>query len=192
VLAVSCRDDVDVLDLGSIPEALGECLQVAEELGATALRIGLLSAGRRSPWHPVFSLIQMLAGIRDRFRREDHEHGPATSLEEVRICLVDPRAWYPLVSGQIAVAELLSSDLNTVFVDLQSDAGSDLFTHVLPQGESCLDTVQRYFNLEAHEWSVELSPTHSDNPGELPTNRPISSYSTVRIRFQSRPSQGVR
>jgi hypothetical protein len=186
VLGVTCRDEVDVLDLGLIPAAIGDCMQVAAQRGARALRMGLLSSGTRSPWHPVFSLIQMLAGIRERYRVEHQDPAARTGLEEIRICLVDPRAWYPLVSGQIPVAELLSSSLNTVFVDLETDGGSDLFTHVVPHEESCLETVQRYFNLDSDHWQVELSPAHSDMPGELPAHRPLTSYTTVRIRYRVR------
>jgi hypothetical protein len=78
--------------------------------------------------------------------------------------LVDVRAWYPVVSGQIPVAELLSSDLKTIFVDLRCDRDSDLFTQVVVDAESSLRDCSTTSTSTATTGTSSSRPPTARNP----------------------------
>ncbi len=176
----SSSDSLDPRDLPEIRAAMLALLRYAANTqGIRAVRVGLLSAGRSAPWNPLFSLLMMLAAVRD-FAQEAH-HGL-----QVEITVVDSRAWTRVVSGELPVHEILSTSRLPVLVQIESELDSaDTIVYMAEDG-STLDEVFEHLSLKARDWSWTIVPTNSTAPTVHSDPREVLMlpYSTVVLHPQ--------
>lgn len=134
----------------------------------TIVRMGLVSAGPKTPWHPSFSLAVMLSSIRDFYARCERP-------VRLELSLVDSRVWARVASGNLPVLEILSSDRDPVLVEVHGGSGAiQESVVVLLETGSCLSAIFEHLNLYQKDWGVELRPASG-------IDLPSSSYDDVQL-----------
>jgi hypothetical protein len=80
--------------------------------------------------------------------------------------IVDPGVWLAVVSSRIPISRLLSSDVLTVRVGIQSpDSQEDVFIWTGPHGSTVAEVMQ-HFKLKFGVWRAILTPHPSGNGGQ--------------------------
>jgi len=140
-------------DLRAIRDATCELLEVAEKAGSQTVHLQLLSAGEVSHWPTIFSLMQMLSGIRAYGQK-------SRTPVAVFVHIVDEKVLIALAGGQVPVQEILSCDdlRFWVEVDKLDDAPSQRVL-LLRSREASLETVATVVGIPSDaRWEVRCSP----------------------------------
>lgn len=158
-------------DLRHVAEVTASALQVAVGKGATTVSFMLLSASvSKGRWPRVFSLIEMLRGIR-RFVNDR----PPGSTTPIRIVIHDTAAarppdrspnrsvWHAIESRRLDPCELLDCKDLRFYVDIDID-GSAMRTTMYLAEDKTLQQLAMYFQLKG-PWKAELTPNPAPRRG---------------------------
>lgn len=190
IIAVSARELAaksehkaqDWPDLRVVPLAIQEALLLVEKRKATVARIGLLAAGPYSPWHPIFSLVQMLVGIRQYGAPTEDER---TRLRSIELAIVDPRVWSAITSECINISEVLSACDGPVLVAImRGTVTTDLFVYLARQGATVADVMAHYGLLQSL-WLFSIQPQYDLRPDERgPADVEVIALSTIQFSLR--------
>lgn len=135
-------------DLRGVMEGMKELLEVTPPTFRT-IRMPLLAAGEFSSWPRVFSLIQMLRGVR----------AAARVPESVVIHVVDPRVLTALDAGQVPVEEILACDDVRFWIEVETDQRvTDRVLAIRPTNIR-VDQVAEIVGIGTKGWMVRVLPT---------------------------------
>jgi hypothetical protein len=181
----------DARDLTIIPDAMVEALeQLAPRF--ERIRFGLLSAGPEAPWDPMFSLMQMLTGVR-RFAAA-RAPGQERTLRKIVLCIVDESVWYPIISGRIPIAHLLTTPTQNAFVTIEGESSAERLVWTGAEGATIGDVLS-YFHLDAPGWVATIEP-HPQGRQAADRSTPVPPFGSLSVRFtgpanaESRRGQG--
>lgn len=150
-------------DLRQVAVATQRALQAVAGQGASTVSLMLLSASTRSGrWPRVFSLIEMLRGIR-HFAKDRASDGAAA----IRIVIHDTAAartdgdpnqtvWHAVETGKLDPAEVLDCAALRFFVEIDVE-GAAARTPMYVAGEYTLRQVADYLQLRGH-WKATMEP----------------------------------
>jgi len=164
-------------DLRRVADVTAHALSVAADRGATTVSLMLLSASPHAGrWPRVFSLVEMLRGIRHyAYSRPAGRHAP------LRVILHDTAAarpadrapscavWYAIESGRFNPAEVLDCEALRFFVEIHLDGGITRMPMYVV-GDKTIGQVANYLGL-AEGWEVLLDP----DPAPKRRAKPIDS-----------------
>jgi hypothetical protein len=180
-------------DLRAVSEATEEALRVATESGCTSVSMMLLAAGGNRRWPRVFSLVQMLRGIR-RFLSH-----PETHSLRVRILVhdtavsKDPSAWAAVQSRRLDPNEILGCEALRFFVELD-DGRVIRRTPMYVTEEEQMSDLADYFQVAVEGWEalIHPSPFFDQQPASTTATRTLRDLgivpgSTIRFRRASTP-----
>jgi hypothetical protein len=140
-----------------------------------AVRVGLLSAGPTAPWHPLFSLVLMLAAVRE-FARQSR------CSTQIEISIVDSRVWTSVISGTLPVQEILSAVCLPVLVQIESGTSdvTDTVVYMAEDGGS-LEDVFNHLQLNASDWEWSMAPMAGQfrRDGQQPSEVALIPYATI-------------
>jgi hypothetical protein len=167
-------------DLRNVADVTTHALQVAVREGASTVSFMLLSASvRKGRWPRVFSLVQMLRGIR-RFAqtsplREDsplriviHDTAAARVPDEAP----DRSAWHAVETGRLDPTEVLDCSALRFFVEIEI-VGSSTRTPMYVDEEKTVRQVAKYFQLDSG-WEAVLEPNPTPRRGNRLTELDVS------------------
>ncbi|KYF80701.1 hypothetical protein BE11_06610 [Sorangium cellulosum] len=146
----------DSRDLGVIADAVCATLRAADEAGFRRAHIGPVASGKHRLWHPLHPFVQTLAGLR-RFFRET----PAPGIEIVELHVISPAIWFPVIAGKVPVAEMLSSAMMKIWVDIRDASGSSEIFAVTVCGPTRVGDIKTLCGLPPARWSTEILPRPS-------------------------------
>jgi hypothetical protein len=160
-------------DLRRVADVTTRALVVATNQGASTVSCMLLSASvHAGRWPRVFSLVQMLRGIR-RFTQE-HEH-PALSIvihdtaaARARDAEPNRSAWHAIETGRLDPAEILNCKALRFSVEVELD-DSTTRTPMYVDEHMTLRQVANYFQLSVG-WSAVLEPNPVPSRGNRLTD----------------------
>jgi hypothetical protein len=154
----------------------------------------LLAASiRHRRWPRVFSLVQMLRGIRWFLLAR------VPAAQPLRIVIHDTAAakeialWAALRSGRLDPEELLGCDAVRCFVEIEEETGVRR-TPMYLTDDKTVDRLAAYFHL-THKWQLRIEPSAFSSQRPLSTRRKdsLKDLGIVPgsiIRFSRRPSSG--
>jgi len=156
-------------DLRHVAEVTVSALDAAVRAGATTVSFMLLSASvHAGRWPRVFSLVEMLRGIR-RFVQER----PENSGTPIRIVIHDTAAararepdrsvWHAIESRRLDPCELLDCKDLRFYVDVEIDSTSTRTTMYLAEDKT-VEQLAMYFQLRG-PWKAELTPNPAPSDG---------------------------
>jgi hypothetical protein len=163
-------------DLRKVAEVTRSALTVATDQGASTISFMLISASvHAGRWPRVFSLVQMLRGIRrfvqHRKKRARHEgailriviHDTAAARAPCR----DPECsvWHAVETGKLDPAEVLDCSALRIFVEIELEE-STTRTPMYVEEEKTVRQLADYFHLDA-AWSAALVPSPAPRQGKL-------------------------
>ncbi|WP_437737722.1 SIR2 family protein [Sorangium sp. So ce1335] len=146
----------DSRDLGVIADAVCAALRAAGAAGFRRVHIGPVASGKHRLWHPLHPFVQTLAGVRAFFRE-----APAEGVEIVELHVLSPAIWSPVIAGKVPVAEMLSSGMMKVWVDLRDASGSSEIFAVTVCGPTRVGDIKELCGLPPARWSTEILPRPS-------------------------------
>lgn len=164
-------------DLRHVADVTSHALSVAADQGATTVSLMLLSASPHAGrWPRVFSLVEMLRGIRHyAYSRPRGRHAP------LRVILHDTAAarpadrapsyavWYAIESGRFDPAEVLDCKALRLFVEIHLE-GEIIRMPMYVFDNKTIGQVANYLGL-AEGWEVLLDP----DPAPKRRAKPINS-----------------
>jgi hypothetical protein len=145
-------------DLRAVLEATEEALRVATKKGCTSVSMMLLAAGSKRSWPRVFSLVQMLRGIR-RFLSS-----PETCSLRVQILVhdtavsKDPSAWNAVQSRRLDPHEIMGCEALRCFVELD-EGGLIRRTPMYVSEEKQMIDLADYFQVAVEGWEARIYPS---------------------------------
>jgi hypothetical protein len=152
----------DRRDLGLISDAVYEALRAASEAGFRTVHLGPVASGRYRLWHPIHPFVQTLLGVRRFFT----EH-PTTALQELGLYVMSPAVWSPILAGKVPVADILSSDVMKIWVDIRDPEGSSEIFAVIASGPTPVGDLKRSIGLAPERWSAEVLPMRRQGPASV-------------------------
>lgn len=151
--AAHADDPVDERDLAVISPAVQQGLEAASRAGFSHVRMGPIASGQYRLWSPVHSFVQTLAGIRQFF-----ESSHSTNIKLLDLHVFSPSVWLSVVAGKIPVAELLSSRVMKIWVDVRDPGGaSEIFAATACSPLSVAE-LRNLCGLDSARWEAELIP----------------------------------
>ncbi|XXX81807.1 SIR2 family protein [Sorangium sp. So ce134] len=150
------EDPEDSRDLGVIADAVCEALRAADAAGFRHAHIGPIASGKHRLWHPLHPFVQTLAG----FRRFFAEH-PGAGIELVELHVLSSAVWFPVVAGKVPVAQMLSSAMMKIWVDIRDASGSSEIFAVTARGPTRVGDIKALCGLPPARWSAEILPRPS-------------------------------
>ncbi len=175
----------DHRDLGIIPEAVQAALSAASRAGFRRVHLGSVASGRQRLWHPFHPFVQTLAGVRC-FLAEN----PDTCIETLEVYVLQPSVWSPVLAGRIPVAEILSSDVAKIWVDVRDPDGASEILGVVARGPTRVKELKKLCGLAPDRWSVDILPRPSrvrpavKNPDDLLVSPTSLVVFTPRARVE--------
>lgn len=167
-------------DLRNVADVTTHALQVAVREGASTVSFMLLSASvHAGRWPRVFSLVQMLRGIR-RFvqtpsMREDsplriviHDTAAARISDQAP----DRSAWHAIETGRLDPIEVLDCSALRFFVEIEI-GGSTTCTPMYVDEEKTVRQVAEYWQLDSG-WEAVLEPNPTPRRGNRLTELDVS------------------
>lgn len=167
-------------DLRNVADVTTHALQVAVREGASTVSFMLLSASvRKGRWPRVFSLVQMLRGIR-RFVQTR----PLRKASPLRIVIHDTAAarvpdkapdrsvWHAVETGRLDPAEVLDCRALRFFVEIEIE-GSTTRTPMYVDEEKTVQQVSQYLQLDSG-WEAVLEPNPAPRRGNRVTELDVS------------------
>lgn len=156
-------------DLRQVAEVTVSALEAAVRAGATTVSFMLLSASvHAGRWPRVFSLVEMLRGIR-RFA----EKRPSNSMTPLRVVIHDTAAarisepdrsvWHAIESRRLDPCELIDCRDLRFYVDVGIDSSSTRTTMYLAEDKTVAQLAM-YLQLKG-PWKAELTPNPSPIEG---------------------------
>jgi hypothetical protein len=142
----------DIRDLRIIPEAVCQTLESISRKGFKRIRLGAVAAGKRSPFHPSYSLTQTISGIR-KFLRGDISH-----IQEIVLHLVDPSAWSLIASNKIPISEMLASDICEYRIEVYGACDEVDCLRISYEGNPSVAELLHKARLCADDWLIHLEP----------------------------------
>lgn len=176
VLGSSRRDR----DLRHVADVTTQALQFAVRQGASTVSLMLLSASvRAGRWPRVFSLIQMLRGIR-RFARSRTPQESSllrivihdTAAVRAPDCTPNRSAWHAVETDRLNPAEVLDCSALRFFVEIASEGASSRTPMYLDE-EKTIQQVAHYFQLD-DGWGATLEPSPVPRYGNHLTDLDLS------------------
>lgn len=149
----------DHRDLGIISDAVYAALRAASKAGFRQVHLGPVASGRYRLWHPFHPFVQTLTGVRRFFSNH-----PDTSIEALELHVMHPAVWSPVLAGRIPVAELLSSNLAKIWVDIRDPEGSSEILSIIAKGSTKLGELKKLCGLVPDRWAADILP----RPSRLP------------------------
>ncbi|WP_437785796.1 SIR2 family protein [Sorangium sp. So ce1097] len=146
----------DSRDLGVIADAVCATLRAADAAGFRRVHIGPVASGKHRLWHPLHPFVQTLAGFRQFFRET-----PAPGIELVELHVLSPAIWSPVIAGKVPVAEVLSSGMMKIWVELRDASGGSEILAVTACGATRVGDIKRLCGLPPARWSTEILPRPS-------------------------------
>jgi hypothetical protein len=167
-------------DLRNVADVTTHALQVAVREGASTVSFMLLSASvRKGRWPRIFSLVQMLRGIR-RFVQTS----PLRKDSPLRIVIHDTAAarvpdeapdrsvWHAVETGRLDPAEVLNCSALRFFVEIEI-GGSTTRTPMYIDEVKTVRQVAEYFQLDSG-WEAVLEPNPTPRRGNRLTELDVS------------------
>ena len=145
----------DYRDLAVVPEAVAAGLAVIAQQGFSRVFLGSIASGfsARNLWHPIHPFAQTLRGIR-QFERISL----VGALEEIELCIVDPRIWGMIASDKLPIQEMLAAEFFPFTVEMhRSDGYVEIFNLLIKDG-STVQNVLEECGLDPVLWNVALRP----------------------------------
>jgi hypothetical protein len=159
-----------------VGEVTCELLQVAESMGFRRVHVPILAAGKESTWPRVFSLIQMLRGIR-------HYGKTARQPVSVKIHVVDPSVLAALSAGQVPVQELLTCDDTRFWVEVNALKGMPAQrVLVVRQPDTELKAVAQIVGVPLEDWHVRSLPQPDAEVGGAAGWVRLADRATMKIQ----------
>ncbi|HYH94706.1 SIR2 family protein [Hyalangium sp.] len=149
----------DHRDLGIISESVGAALRAASRAGFRRVHLGPVASGRYRLWHPFHPFVQTLTGVREFFASN-----PDTRIDTLELHVMHPAVWSPVLAGRIPVAELLSSNVTKIWVDIRDPEGRSEILGVITRGSTKLGDIKKLCGLVPDRWSADILP----RPSRLP------------------------
>ncbi|NMG76791.1 SIR2 family NAD-dependent protein deacylase [Aromatoleum diolicum] len=167
-------------DLRNVADVTTRALQVAVLKGASTISFMLLSASvRKGRWPRIFSLVQMLRGIR-RFVQTR----PLRKASPLRIVIHDTAAarvpdeapdrsvWHAVETGRLDPTEVLDCSALRFFVEIEIE-GSTTRTPMYVDEVKTVRQVAEYFQLDSG-WEAVLEPNPTPRRGNRLTELDVS------------------
>ncbi|WP_437931821.1 SIR2 family protein [Sorangium sp. So ce291] len=146
----------DSRDLGVIADAVCATLRAADAAGFRHVHLGPVASGQHRLWHPLHPFVQTLAGVRQFFRGT-----PEPGIELLELHVLSPAIWSPVVAGKVPVAEMLSSGMMKIWVDIRDATGSSEIFAVTVCGPTRVGDIKELCGLPPGRWSTEILPRPS-------------------------------
>jgi len=143
----------DHRDLGIIADAVSAALLAASQAGFRRVHLGPVASGKYRLWHPFHPFVQTLTGVREFLARH-----PDTGIETFELHVMSPAVWSPVLAGRIPVAEILSSDVTKIWVDIRDPEGASEILAVIARGPTRLADIKRLCGLAPDRWLADILP----------------------------------
>jgi len=151
---VNSHDDPeDSRDLSIIAHSVCEALRAVDVAGFHHVHIGPVASGQYRLWHPLHPFVQTLAGIRQFFAAS-----PDTRIASLDLHVLSPAIWFPIVAGKIPVAEMLSSHMMKIWVDIRDVSGASEIFAVTACGPTRVGDIKKLCGLPSARWNAEILP----------------------------------
>lgn len=161
----SAEGPQDRRDLGLISDAVYEALRVASEAGFRRVHLGPVASGRYRLWHPIHPFVQTLLGVR-RFYAEH----PTTPIQDLGLYVMSPAVWSPILAGKLPVADILSSEVMKIWVDIRDPDGSSEIFAVIARGPTPVRDIKQSCGLAPERWGAEVLPMRRKEPSAVETD----------------------
>jgi SIR2-like domain len=174
LLAIARASDPDTdrrdRDLRNVADVTAQALQFAVRQGASTVSFMLLSASvHAGRWPRVFSLVQMLRGIRRFVQDPLRESSPLrivihdTAAARLPGDAPDRSAWHAVETGRLDPAEVLDCSALRFFVEVEIE-GSTTRTPMYVNEKETVQQVSQYFQLDIG-WGAVLEPSPAPRRG---------------------------
>jgi hypothetical protein len=184
LLAIARKLDPDTgshhRDLRNVADVTTHALQVAVSEGASTVSFMLLSSSvREGGWPRVFSLVQMLRGIRRFVQTPPLREGSPlrivihdTAAARVPDEASDRSVWHAVETGRLDPTEVLDCKPLRFFVEIEI-VGSSTRTPMYVDEEKTVRQVAKYFQLDSG-WEAVLEPNPTPRRGNRLTELDVS------------------
>lgn len=166
----------DHRDLNLISQAVCLALSEVSKAGFRTVHIGPVSSGRHRQWHPFHPFVQTLVGVR-QFLAES----PSTSIETIELHVMSPSVWSPVLAGRIPVAEILSSEVAKIWVDIRDPDGASEILAIIARGPTSLEVIKKLCGLDPARWKADILPRPSEAPVQDTSNEQVVAPTSLVV-----------
>lgn len=156
VLGVIARvDGQDKRDLRIIAKATEELLTMSRVNEKKSVHMGMLAAGKQAKWHPIFSLTQMIRGVR-RFKKSNKNNSIS-----VYIYLDKDSVLFPFYAEKLHIEELISCEEIRFYGVLLRKNGEQERILLIKKEDASIGEIAEIFGIPDQGWQVETIPAPS-------------------------------